>query len=37
MIKEDKNKIKILERPSQGPDLNHVEILCHDLQQAVHA
>lgn len=32
-----KNKIKVLEWSSQSPDLNQMEMLWHDLKQAVHA
>ncbi len=32
-----KNKIKVLEWPSQRPDLNLIEMLWHDLKQSIHA
>lgn len=32
-----KNKIKTLERSSQNPDLNPIEMLWHDFKKAVHA
>ncbi|KAF7640594.1 hypothetical protein LDENG_00031440, partial [Lucifuga dentata] len=32
-----KNKMKVLEWPSQSPGLNPIGMLWHDLKQAVHA
>ncbi|KAF7655117.1 hypothetical protein LDENG_00060660 [Lucifuga dentata] len=32
-----RNKIKVLECPSQSPDLNPMEMLWQDLKQTVHA
>ncbi len=32
-----KNKIKVLECPSQSPGLNPIEMLWHDLKQSIHA
>ncbi len=32
-----KNKFKVLEGPSQNPDLNPIEMLWHDLKQSFHA
>ncbi len=32
-----KNKIKVLELPSQSPELNPIEMLWHDLKQIIHA
>ncbi len=31
------NKIKVLEWPSQSPELNLIEMLWHDLKQSIHA
>ncbi|KAF7643331.1 hypothetical protein LDENG_00241500 [Lucifuga dentata] len=32
-----KTKMKVLEWPSQSPDINPIEMLWHDLKQAIHA
>ena len=34
---QEKEKIKVLEWPSQSPDLNLVEMWWHDLKLAIHA
>ncbi len=33
----NKNKNKVLEWPSQSPDLNLIEMMWHDLKQSIHA